>query len=419
MDKTILKLPVTGILLIAVMLTGACTTSTKYELTTAVEPAGSGTVSPGGFYDSGSKIRVTAAPNQGYTFDGWSGDASGTDAVQTVTMDANKSLTARFERTGAVTVPESVNATQPGSHAVLVQVTPFNAGTVTPSSAMYEEGTQVTLTATPAEGYRFVWWEGDASGSSNTVTITVDGEKNILARFVEFSEQSGVKQYALITSVYPEGAGLVTPSDGLYNIHAPLTLTAMASEGYAFHHWEGSISGTSDTIDFYINEDMDVLAYFVEKPPLTLTSSAFESEGIIPDLYSCKGADISPPLSWRGVPYGTVSFVLIVDDPDAPQGVFTHWIIYNIPGYVQSLAENIPHQAELSDGSLQGYNNFGELHYDGPCPPKGQKHEYRFRLYALDSTIELTPYQSSRYSVLELMKGHILDETRLSGYFQN
>jgi Raf kinase inhibitor-like YbhB/YbcL family protein len=146
-----------------------------------------------------------------------------------------------------------------------------------------------------------------------------------------------------------------------------------------------------------------------------LTSSAFEHEGTIPTKYSCDGQDISPPLSWSDPPEGTESFVLIADDPDAPAGTWVHWVLYNIPTDARELPEALPAQDTLADGSLHGRNSWGRNDYGGPCPPSGT-HRYLFKLYALDTTLELEP-GAKKTKVLNAMEGHILAQTELMGTF--
>jgi len=148
---------------------------------------------------------------------------------------------------------------------------------------------------------------------------------------------------------------------------------------------------------------------------MTLSSPAFDAGQAIPLTYSCRGRDISPALEWSDPPAGTQSFALIMDDPDAPVGTWDHWVLYNIPASTRRLAEAIPPEASLSDGSLHGKNSWGRLGYGGPCPPSGT-HRYFFRLYALDTTLPLAS-GASKKQVLEAMKGHILGQAELMGTF--
>ncbi len=104
---------------------------------------------------------------------------------------------------------------------------------------------------------------------------------------------------------------------------------------------------------------------------MKVESSAFREGEVIPVKYTCDGADLSPPLSWSDIPEGTKSFVIIADDPDAPIGTFTHWVIYDIPAKVRSLEEGVPKTERVGDAK-QGLNDFGYVGYGGPCPPKGR-----------------------------------------------
>ncbi|MDR3717814.1 MAG: YbhB/YbcL family Raf kinase inhibitor-like protein [Bryobacteraceae bacterium] len=143
-------------------------------------------------------------------------------------------------------------------------------------------------------------------------------------------------------------------------------------------------------------------------------SNAFAEGGWIPELHSCKGADLSPSLEWSGEPDGAGSFALLVEDPDAPSGTFCHWVLLDIPPAVHNLAQG------LKPGSvgLSGTNDFGRSGYGGPCPPKGPVHHYYFRLYALDiGTLGLRP-GAGRDELLRAIQGHILAETQCMGRFQ-
>jgi len=153
------------------------------------------------------------------------------------------------------------------------------------------------------------------------------------------------------------------------------------------------------------------------KMTLNVSTSAFEEGGRIPIKYSCQGEDVSPALQWDEPPTGTQSFALIMDDPDAPVGVFTHWVIFNIPSDSRQLTEAIPTQAKLPSGALQGKNDFGRIGYGGPCPPPGPAHRYRFTLYALDKALD-TKSGASKTQVLDAMKGHILAQGQLTGTYQ-
>lgn len=149
---------------------------------------------------------------------------------------------------------------------------------------------------------------------------------------------------------------------------------------------------------------------------LELTSRAFKSGATIPTRHSCEGENISPPLTWRGVPREAKSLVLICDDPDAPNGVWSHWVLYEIPMEVSELPEGAPSEPRLSWGGMQGRNDFGNAKYEGPCPPPGPAHHYYFRLYALDQSLNL-PSGATRAQVLDRIQGHIVASTELLGLY--
>lgn len=160
-----------------------------------------------------------------------------------------------------------------------------------------------------------------------------------------------------------------------------------------------------------------------EPPPakgelvLSVSSTAFQEGEIIPDKYTCQGQDVSPPLAWAEPPAGTQSLALITDDLNAPMGVFTHWVMFNIPPASRELAEAVPTQPQLPGGALQGENGFGKTGYGGPCPPSGGPHRYQFTIYALDSPIDLKE-GASKNEVLDIMQGHILARGKLTGTYQ-
>jgi Raf kinase inhibitor-like YbhB/YbcL family protein len=420
MRKKILRPGLVLLLLMSLITVSACT-PIQYELTTSVEPADSGTVSPGGTYDEGSIIRVTATPEEGYVFDRWSGDASGSSTEQTILLNANKNVIANFTliEPEKEEPPEEI-VTEPVYYALTVKSIPSYAGSVTPSEGKFKEGTTLNLIATPQPGYSVKIWGGDVAGSvSNSVSVTMNKDKEVTVYFELTPVTTPPKQYTVTTSVQPANGGIVTPSGEKYNTHAKAILTAMPADGYAFHHWGGNVTSSESTVSFNVNADMSVVAYFEEAGDLTLSSPVFTDKGELPELYTCGSEDISPALSWWGTPFETRSFVLIMDDPDAPQSTFVHWVVYNIPAEIRSLQENTPIGAELPNGSTQGINNFADQGYGGPCLSQGQRHEYRFTLYAVDTTITLSPYSATKNAVLASIEGHILEQTRISVYFQN
>jgi Raf kinase inhibitor-like YbhB/YbcL family protein len=150
---------------------------------------------------------------------------------------------------------------------------------------------------------------------------------------------------------------------------------------------------------------------------LTISSPAFQEQGRIPAKYTCDGEDVSPPLTWGEVPEGTQSFALIMDDQDAPGGMFTHWALFNLPANNHELPEAVPIQGQLANGALQGKNGFGEIGYGGPCPPPGHLHRYQFTVYALDQPLNLKA-GASKKQVIDAMRGHTLAQGQLIGTYQ-
>ena len=147
-----------------------------------------------------------------------------------------------------------------------------------------------------------------------------------------------------------------------------------------------------------------------------LKSPDFDQNGEIPLRYTSLGSNMSPPLVWSGVPLGTKSLVLIIDDPDAPSGTWTHWVIYDIPAGTKKLRANIPVRGVLPNGTKQGINSFHTLGYRGPHPPPGPAHRYVFTLYAIDVFLG-TPSGVDKNTVLDKMRGHVLGETETIGIF--
>jgi Raf kinase inhibitor-like YbhB/YbcL family protein len=153
---------------------------------------------------------------------------------------------------------------------------------------------------------------------------------------------------------------------------------------------------------------------------LTLSSTAFPAGGEIPVVYTCQGRDVSPPLAWVGVPDGTKSFALVVDDPDAPdpaapKRVWVHWVLYNLPTTATGLPEAITSD-RLPPGTLEGTNDWKRTGYGGPCPPIG-RHRYFFKLYALDTTLPDLDHPT-KAGVVTAMSGHVLAQAELVGTYQ-
>ena len=148
-----------------------------------------------------------------------------------------------------------------------------------------------------------------------------------------------------------------------------------------------------------------------------LTSPAFNPGAPIPPDFSCDAGDHSPALAWSGAPAGTKSYVLIVEDPDAPMGTFVHWVVFNLPADASGMAADAPKTAELADGARQGNNGMGAVGYKGPCPPPGKTHHYHFELFALDTTLD-TPSAGDAASLRAAMQNHVKASTGLVGTFE-
>jgi Raf kinase inhibitor-like YbhB/YbcL family protein len=144
---------------------------------------------------------------------------------------------------------------------------------------------------------------------------------------------------------------------------------------------------------------------------MELTSSSFQ-DGKIPRQFTCDGADASPHLSWTAPPPATKSLALLVTDPDAPAGTWVHWVLYDLSATARELPMGVQKVQNLGDGTRQGRNDFGRIGYGGPCPPPGPAHRYFFRLYALDTQLNLSP-GATRDQLEAAMQGHILAQAEL------
>ena len=148
-------------------------------------------------------------------------------------------------------------------------------------------------------------------------------------------------------------------------------------------------------------------------PTFTLNTTAFLDQNALPVLYTCDGKDISPEFDWTNVPAKTQSLALIASDPDAPGGMFYHWVIYNIPKSVTTIAEGAD---KMPAGVSLGKNSWGKTQYNGPCPPKDSVHSYLFTLYALDSKLTV-PADADGKTVLAAMQKHIVGKVALTAIY--
>lgn len=169
-------------------------------------------------------------------------------------------------------------------------------------------------------------------------------------------------------------------------------------------------------IGFFFAAAMVVAAVTAGASEFTITSPAFGAGEKIPMLHTCDGKDVSPPLTWMGAPDGTRAFAMIMDDPDAPGGMWVHWVIYNIPAETVSLPMGVPTDGTLQIGAMQGSNSWKRTGYGGPCPPSGS-HRYFFKLYALSDYLDLAP-GASKKEMVKAMEGKVLGQTELMGKFR-
>lgn len=214
----------------------------KYDLRTSVSPGGSGTIRPDrGTYDTGTELKLTATPSSGYAFDRWSGDVTGDSETITVTMNGDTNATAHFIKR---------------QYALSTSVTPEGSGLVSPDKGFCDAGSKLTLTATPLFGHTFDHWSGDATGTRNPVTITMDSDKNVTAVFI--------KAFNLRTSISPTSGGSISlsPDGGVYNAGTAVTLTAAAADGYTFDSWGGDVTGRTITATVVMDADKSVTASF-------------------------------------------------------------------------------------------------------------------------------------------------------------
>src|SRR5438132_168802 len=147
---------------------------------------------------------------------------------------------------------------------------------------------------------------------------------------------------------------------------------------------------------------------------IKVSSTAFKEGEPIPPQHTCDGVNISPSLEWTPTP-GAKTLAIVCDDPDAPAGAFTHWLVYNLPGATMGLIENMPAQEKVAGGGIQGTNDFGKIGYGGPCPPRGT-HRYFFKVYALDSELPLKP-AATKDQLMKAMEGHVIAQGQLIGTY--
>ncbi|MEM0135035.1 MAG: YbhB/YbcL family Raf kinase inhibitor-like protein [Thermoplasmatales archaeon] len=151
---------------------------------------------------------------------------------------------------------------------------------------------------------------------------------------------------------------------------------------------------------------------------LNIEVNGIKSGDVIPNKFTCEGKNLSPEINITGAPAGTESFAIIVEDPDAPVGIFVHWVIYNIGSSISKMREGIEKSAKTGEGFLQGKNDFGRIGYDGPCPPRGHGyHRYFFKLYALRSLLTIQG-NVTREGLLKAMEGKIVEQAEFMGRYR-
>jgi gliding motility-associated-like protein/uncharacterized repeat protein (TIGR02543 family) len=235
----------------------------KYTLAAVATPTAGGTASGAGSYNSGDVVTAKATPAAGYVFIGWSGDASGTSTSIAITMDGNKSVTANFQ----------VKA--PDKYTLATTTLPAAGGTVI-GAGSYNSGDVVTVKATPATGYIFTGWSGDVTGTSSSVSITMDGSKSVTANF----QLKAPDKYTLTTAASPSAGGTVSGA-GSYNSGDVVMVKATPATGYIFTGWSGDATGTSTSVSITMDGSKSVTANFQLKAPdkYTLTATALPVEG--------------------------------------------------------------------------------------------------------------------------------------------
>jgi Divergent InlB B-repeat domain len=241
-----MKRPFTRVLFVLFTLVLICSilnltscASTPHQLSTSVAPSDGGSISPSGGTFHG-KVTLVATPSQYYQFSGWAGAASGNTNPLTVTMNSDEQIVAQFTKI---------------QYTIQVTSNTPNGGTVTPGSGTYDAGTNITLNATAANGYRFVSWGGDATGSTNSLNILINGNKNITANFIA--------QYALTVSADPN-AGTVNSKGGIYGAGTTVNLTATPLFPYAFTSWSGTDNNNVNPTTVTMNTNKSVSASFVQ-----------------------------------------------------------------------------------------------------------------------------------------------------------
>jgi hypothetical protein len=238
MLKRKLPLLLTSMVICSVLILSGCTPKT-FQLSTSVTPNGGGTVSPSGGPFQG-KVTLVAAPAQYYEFSGWAGAVSGNTNPLTVTMNLDKQIVAQFTR-----VKSNVQVT----------TNPPNGGTISPGSGTYDAGTNITLNATPSNGFRFLNWGTDATGSSRSLNLLINGNKNITANFIP--------EYTLTISADPN-TGTVSQTGGIYDAGTTINLSATPVFPYAFSSWSGTDNNNVNPTIVTMNANKHITVNYIK-----------------------------------------------------------------------------------------------------------------------------------------------------------
>jgi hypothetical protein len=259
-NKNICLAALTILLVVSALVLGACCSPAHYNLSTLSSPTAGGSISPsGGSYVDKTEVTLTATPAAGYRFDHWGGNATGVATTVEITMNSQKTVTAYFVKLDSLSVLTS----------------PVGGGNVNIGSGIYDEGTELTLVAAPAIGYKFDHWEVDASGTSANIVITMNGDKTVKAVFSKVV-------YTLENRLSPGGGGSVDPPAGYYQAGANVTLTAIPATSYRFDHWGGDASGISTTLNVVMDGNKTVTAYFTRLYNLSASCSPTEGGTVSP-----------------------------------------------------------------------------------------------------------------------------------------
>jgi len=218
---------------------------TEYSFSVTPSPSEGGTVAPNdSSYEAGTEVSVEATPNEGWTFSNWSGDVESSDNPLTFTINSDTEITANFEE-------------DEPQHNLSVSTVPSEGGSVDPTDGSFDEGTEVDVTANPAEGWEFTGWTGDVESAENPVAVTMNSSKSLTANFER-------KEYELAVTTDPSDGGSVDPADGTYKHGEEVTIEATASEGWEFAGWSGGSSSDENPLTITITSDIKLTANFTQ-----------------------------------------------------------------------------------------------------------------------------------------------------------